>query len=238
MKIKRSVVILLLCFILITIVFVGCDKKSSSTQELIEHSIQDTLMERYISYPKELDDGDIVELEVPTIVLIDVRGNDKEEIAENFKTEFEQQGIYMDDIYVNEDGKVIMVLSKVQMEEYICFVNNKLKKAYCNDIPWDTSNVSIEIKEDFSCVNYYVTEECELLEYSFMIMWIEPSLAVAQTIQGIPCDKWRVKHKIYFRNEEITMFEFESGAGITYEITNEEWEQKMEEAKKLAEGDD
>ena len=232
---KSKILILLMCFILTTIIFVGCDENSNSTQELIEHSIQDNLIERYISYPKELDEGDIVELEVPTIVLIDVRGNDKEEIAENFKTEFEQQGIYMDDIYVNEDGKVIMVLSKVQIEEYICFVNDKFKKAYCNDIPRDTSNVSIEINEDFTCVSYYVTEECDIFEHAIMRMWIEPTMAVAQTILGVPSDEWQVKHTVYYKNGEVVMLEFYSGANQDGEITGKEWEQKMEEAKKIAE---
>ena len=234
MKNRKYVVSILICLVLMLFVFGGCDTDLNNTYESLKQPAKMTLEENYISYPEDLNEGDIIELEVPDIVLLDTRGDNKEEIAESFKKEFETQQIYMDDIYVNEDGKTIMVLTKEQMEKYICFLNGKYKKAYDNDLPMDTSNVSIEINEDFTCVNYYVTEDCELFEHAIMRMWIEPSLAVTQTILGIPSNEWQVKHTVYYGDNEVVMLEFYSGANQDGEITGEEWEQKKEEAKTQA----
>lgn len=239
MKDRKKLFTFVLFFSVIVVVYI-CEYVSSyNKNKNIEQSTQEPeKKEINIILPSYMDDKEIFELEVPKIALEDIRGENDEEIAIGFRDAFEKQNIYMQDIYVNDAGKTIMVLNREQLDQYIDFRKHKLQQALDNDLPMESNNVSIAISDDFACVNYYVNENCELLEYSFMVMWIEPSLAVAQTIQGMPSDKWRVKHMVYFGDNEMFMLEFESGAGISYEITNEEWQQKMEEAKELAEGDD
>ena len=239
MKDRKKIFTFVLLFAVIVVVCI-CDYVfSHNKSNNLEQSMHEPeKKEINIRLPSHMDNKEIFELEVPKIALEDIRGENDEEIAIGFRDAFEKQNVYMQDIYVNDDGKTIMVLNREQLEQYIDFRKNKLQRAYDNDLPMDTSNVSIEISDDFTCVNYFVNEKCELLEYSFMVMWIEPSLAVAQTIQGTSSDEWRVKHEVYYGDNEVFMLGFESGAGLYYEITNEEWEQKKEEAKSQVEVDD
>ena len=237
---NREKVLSILAFLIVLLFLFGRQYINSETIHIdTEQSTQEPEIEEiYIQQATAIEDGNTLELEVPKIALMGVEGNDDEEKAENFKISFESQGVYMEDIYVNESGKTIMVLNQEQIESYINFENKKLRQAYNNDLPLETNNISISISADFSQINYYVTENCDLFEYSIMVMWVEPTLAVAQTIFGVPSDQWRVKHTVYYEGSGVVMFEYDSGAGLDYEITGEEWTLRMEEVKSQVEGEE
>ncbi|MBE5953479.1 MAG: hypothetical protein E7257_04905 [Lachnospiraceae bacterium] len=230
MKTRKNVVILLVCFALVTIVFAGCNSNSKIKQNGMEKSTKES---KKVSIPRihSFEKQKSVEIELPEIALSGINGANKEDRMEEFLYNLQEQGVYFEDVYLNDMGTIVLLCNEEQYNAYLNFLESQINGAM------DTGIV-VTINDEFTHICYIITGECTMTEYAMLAFRMEGYSAMTQTVLGTPSKQWKVTHSLYYEDSDVVMLEYEFGAGISYEITNEEWQQKMEEAKELAEGDD
>ncbi len=237
MKIRNNNVILLVYFILVIIVFAGCNWNSNESEEITEQSLQET---KCVNIPCNIviQEGETIKIVVPEIVLSGIRVNDKAERMNQYRSNMEKQGVVFSNVYLDEKENTCIELDRKQLEYYCAFAEKRIGELINCEVPAVECDIHVDINEKFDVIIYYVPENCGITDFGLQFLWAEQSLVLAQTLMGVKSNEWRIKHTIMYKDTDFVMLEFESGAGISYEITNEEWEQKMEEAKQKAEGDD
>lgn len=237
MKIRNNIVILLVYFILVIIVFAGCNWNSNESEEITEQSLQET---KCVNIPCNIviQEGETIKIVVPEIVLSGIRVNDKAERMNQYRSNMEKQGVVFTNIYLDDKENTCVELDKNQLEDYCSFAEKRIGELIDCEVPVVECDIPVDINEKFDAIIYYVPENCGITDFGLQFLWAEQSLALSQTLMGVQSERWRIKHTIIYKDTGIEMFEFESGTGVELDITNEEWEQKMEEAKELAEGDD
>lgn len=189
----------------------------------IEKEILGEYFEDEITIPRniQLEEGEVVEIILPPILLSSDETLSIDEQAQYKYDTLIKKGIYPEDVYGNEDGTVSLIFDAENLELYIQLIEGNFN---------DNLSDSVCVSEDLKKVIIYVNEQ-DLLTYAVQIQTMWGYMAYSQILSGTPCFEWSIDvTSIYEPTGEI-IFEHILNEQNRFHMTEEEWQKRLEEVQ-------
>lgn len=218
--------------ILAVIALIDQQSKIKTGETIIEEDItsgessQEETVRQEIHIPRNIQiaEGETVEIVQPKAVLTGLHSTDPDGMSGEVIEQLKTQGVFPQKGYGNEDGTITLVFDKIQLENYIIFIESALQDSIDSH-----ENIQAIIREDFMQVTYYVGSDCTLSDFGVKTMQVGQYLVLAQGVSGVSGNEWTLTETIVYRETGQVMFELVSDKDHGYNLSAEEWEEKMQE---------